>query len=177
MPGFGGGPGLYIVFLVLGGVSAGGIPAAHTAHLHGLALDGADAKLFVQLISQLHILFLVAGFFAWSIYIGIKMMALLGVVGGMIMVVQTFSLYPVLFDPEAYPFVRLYTAVFLLTAYVQVISMLFLVLEKKANIYYKTVFKARRQLMEEEKLQKQYLVYLLKVIMQEVLVLLIEIKL
>ena len=117
-------------------------------------LTGAALGYFTISVQNI-ILFLVAVFFAWSIYIGIKMMALLGVVGGMIMVVQTFSLYPVLFDPEAYPFVRLYTAVFLLTAYVQVISMLFLVLEKKANIYYKTVFKARRQLMEEEKLQKR----------------------
>ena len=53
--------GLYIVFLVLGGVSAGGIPAAHTAHLHGLPLNGADSQFFVQLVRQLHIFLLVAG--------------------------------------------------------------------------------------------------------------------
>ena len=79
-------------------------------------LTGAALGYFTISVQNI-ILFLVAVFFAWSIYIGIKMMALLGVVGGMIMVVQTFSLYPVLFDPEAYPFVRLYTAVFLCLLY------------------------------------------------------------
>src|SRR5699024_10213473 len=57
--GFGGGPGLYIVFLVLGGVSAGDIPATHAAHLHGLTLPHIHTQLFVQLVSQFHIFLLV----------------------------------------------------------------------------------------------------------------------
>lgn len=49
-----------VVLLIFGWIGPWHIPACHTAHFHGLSLDGADAQIFVQLICQLHIPFLVA---------------------------------------------------------------------------------------------------------------------
>ena len=118
------------------------------AELTGVALG------YFAISVQNIVLSLVAVFFAWSIYIGIKMMAMLGVIGGIMMIIQTFSLYPILFSAEYLLFIRLYSAVFILTSYIQVISMLLLIFDKKANIYYQTVFKARQQFIEEEKSQK-----------------------
>lgn len=118
------------------------------AELTGVALG------YFAISVQNIVLSLVAVFFAWSIYIGIKMMAMLGVIGGIMIIIQTFSLYPILFSAEYLPFIRLYSAIFILTSYIQVISMLLLIFDKKANIYYQTVFKARQQFIEEEKSQK-----------------------
>ena len=43
------------------GVSTRHIPPSHASYLHSLPLDGGDAQVFVQLIRQFHIPFLVAG--------------------------------------------------------------------------------------------------------------------
>ncbi len=47
--------------LILCGVCAGNIPAAHTAHLHRFTLPHGNTELFVQLVRQLHISLFIAG--------------------------------------------------------------------------------------------------------------------
>ena len=49
------------MFLILGRVCAGDIPAAQTAHLHGLSLPHIYAKVLIELVGQLHIPLFVAG--------------------------------------------------------------------------------------------------------------------
>ncbi len=87
------------------------------------------------------------------IYDGARAISALWIIGGVIMVVQSFqNQYLTVLGSREYLFsVRLYTAAFLITAYVQIICMLIILLNKKAKLYSEIIMKISKQYLEEQK--------------------------
>lgn len=104
-------------------------------------------------VSPMNIVMLVViGLFVWVIYQGNRAMCVLPIIGGVMMVAQTFllSLYSVL-GPDYYMIARLYSLLFIIAAYGQVLLMVFLLADKKCRAYFDTALSINKELQEERR--------------------------
>lgn len=76
--------------------------------------------------------------FALCVYSGVKLFALLPIIGGFWMLAQTCTSgwFEILLSDEYYAVIRIYAGAFLLAALVQITAFLFVVLNRKSRAYF-----------------------------------------
>lgn len=98
------------------------------------------------------VLFFIVAVFAWEIYNGVKALAALSILGGVLMTYQIFAAKIYLMLASTYiPIARIYALMFIIVSLIQFIAPLILLSLKPANAYFNTAKKISKEVLDKSK--------------------------